>query len=90
MIRGRFLRSLAMPIYEYACAECGKEFEHLAKSMSDSSAKIPCPACQSRQTARRLSVMTVKAGQSSAAPNSGHTHSGMCGCGRRPGGMCGS
>lgn len=33
-----------MPIYEYRCAGCGKDFE-LTRSFSQSSDAAPCPTC---------------------------------------------
>ena len=78
-----------MPIYEYHCEACDKSFEQMTP-MSSRDAKIPCPHCNSKKTARKLSVVAVGGGgaQSGSAPSAGHTHSGMCGCGKRPG-SCG-
>jgi putative FmdB family regulatory protein len=75
-----------MPIYEYHCPQCDKPFDHLAKSMADRDAPVPCPECHSRKTSRKLSVFAVSgAAAPSGAPAAAHTHSGMCGCGRVPG-----
>lgn len=41
-----------MPIYEYACEDCGHEFEALVRS--DSTPE--CPKCQSTQLEKQLSV----------------------------------
>jgi len=79
-----------MPIYEYQCGKCQKDFEHLAKSMSQSDAAVPCPTCGSKKTSRKFSVFAVAAtGRPTAARTapSGHQHSGTCGCGR-PHGSC--
>lgn len=72
-----------MPLYEYACKSCSEKFDHLARSMSDSDAKVKCPKCGSTQTARALSVFAVRAdAQKESAPPS-------CGrCGGAPG-SCG-
>jgi putative FmdB family regulatory protein len=43
-----------MPIYEYHCRRCKKEFSELRLSMSDSS-PIQCKFCRSRNVARVLS-----------------------------------
>lgn len=51
-----------MPMYEYACAECGQQFEKLVKSMNDP-APIECPACRSTQTERTLSAFAVGGGE---------------------------
>ena len=75
-----------MPIYEYECRKCGKDFEELAKSMSACGEAMACPECGSTKTSRKLSVFAVKSeGGSAAASGAGHVHSGGCGCGRAPG-----
>jgi putative FmdB family regulatory protein len=44
-----------MPIYEYHCQECGKEFEkRMSFAQSD---EIPvCPFCESEKTNKKLSL----------------------------------
>ena len=78
-----------MPIYEFACSECGESFEKMS-SMSARDQKVECPKCGSKKTGRKLSVVAVGNGGSPAVATGGggHVHSGMCGCGRRPG-SCG-
>lgn len=77
-----------MPFYEYHCEACEKSFDHMA-SMSARDKKPECPNCGSKKTARKLSVVAVGAQASpSGSDSGGHTHSGMCGCGKRPG-SCG-
>jgi putative FmdB family regulatory protein len=66
-----------MPIYEYHCQECGKEFEkRLSFAQSD---VIPvCPFCESEKTSKKLSLF--------CAPGvSGGSGSGCAGC---AGGSC--
>ncbi|GAO02620.1 MULTISPECIES: zinc ribbon domain-containing protein [Anaeromyxobacter] len=43
-----------MPIYEYACARCGKSFETLIIRRSDE-AEVACPACNGREVSRQMS-----------------------------------
>lgn len=51
-----------MPIYEYACEDCGREFEALVRSDT-----VPaCPQCQSTRLAKKLSVFAT-AGAGDAA-----------------------
>lgn len=51
-----------MPIYEYACSECGHKFEALVRSST-----VPeCPRCHATALEKQLSVFATTA--SSAAP----------------------
>ena len=67
-----------MPIYEYKCNRCGKEFEQLVFS-SDREDDIACPSCGRKDTSRVLSsfsqgsARTAGAGgrPSSCAPSGG-------------------
>jgi len=45
-----------MPIYEYACTACGHEFELLIRGK----ATPACPACESEDLERKLSLPRVK------------------------------
>lgn len=67
-----------MPIYEYRCRACGAAFERFVQGGQ----AVACPACQSPEVARLLSLFGVKSGAGSVASTSG----GGCGCGR---GGCG-
>ncbi|MEZ6097194.1 MAG: zinc ribbon domain-containing protein [Pirellulaceae bacterium] len=49
LIRGGF----AMPIYEYQCNRCDKEFEQLVRG----DAQVACPHCSSKKVDRKLSVV---------------------------------
>ncbi|MBW2120652.1 MAG: zinc ribbon domain-containing protein, partial [Deltaproteobacteria bacterium] len=42
-----------MPIYEYRCEKCGKEFEKLVLPNSQ---EPTCPGCDARQVSRIMSV----------------------------------
>ncbi len=57
-----------MPIYEYSCPKCGKEFEKLVKSSSE---KVDCPKCSNSKVERKLSVFSasVSSGSSKSACN---------------------
>jgi len=41
-----------MPIFDFACRECGRTFEELVRSDT----VVSCPACASRQVERKLSL----------------------------------
>ncbi len=67
-----------MPIYEYACQGCGREFEALVRSDT-----VPeCPQCHSTRLEKRLSVFATATSGASAAP----AMAGPCGSCGHPGG----
>jgi putative FmdB family regulatory protein len=41
-----------MPVYEYRCDECGKEFEEVISIVSMGDTKPACPQCCSKTTTR--------------------------------------
>ncbi|NLW30118.1 MAG: zinc ribbon domain-containing protein [Fibrobacter sp.] len=43
-----------MPIYEYKCKECGKEFEELVPIGIDKNPS--CPSCSSENTEKKFSI----------------------------------
>ncbi len=58
-----------MPIYEFACRECGEAFEKLVRSAS-SSEVIRCPSCQSEQVKKKLSTFASGASRSGSSASS--------------------
>jgi putative FmdB family regulatory protein len=66
-----------MPIYEYRCRGCGKDFE---KYLAAASSAVVCPACASADVMRKLSVFGLRseAPVASAMPSGG---GGCCGGG---------
>ena len=52
-----------MPIYEYACSSCGKEFELLLRN---SSAKPQCPGCSGTDLRKKMSAPAAITASSSA------------------------
>ena len=71
-----------MPVYEYACKECGHKFDSL-RSMKDADQPIPCKNCQSLQTHRKLSTFFSQSEGRSLGPQTG-------GCNGCNGGSCAS
>ena len=62
-----------MPIYEYACQDCGSAFELLVRSDT----VLECPQCHSPQLAKQLSVFATAA--SGAEPVMAAGPCGSCG-----------
>ena len=53
-----------MPIYEYACQDCGREFEALVRADI-----LPgCPQCRSTRLDKRLSVFATASSSAGAKP----------------------
>ena len=71
-----------MPIYEYACQQCGSAFELLVRSDT----VLECPQCHSPQLAKQLSVFATAA----PGPDPMPAMAGPCGsCGHPDGpGAC--
>lgn len=64
-----------MPIYEYACQDCGREFEALVRADT-----VPaCPNCQSNHLDKQLSVFATAGAPSLRAPAAPMEACGSCG-----------
>lgn len=72
-----------MPIYEYICQHCRKEFETL-RPMTQKDAPLACENCGSRDVKRKLALVHAHNG-GSAVP----VAAGGGGCGSCSGGDCG-
>lgn len=72
-----------MPIYEYHCSSCGKDFELFVRGET----RLACPGCENTKIERRMSVTArpTGGGGSMDFSNLGPPKSGG-GCG---GGGCG-
>lgn len=67
-----------MPIYEYACQDCGHAFETLVRSGT-----VPaCPHCQSQQLEKQLSVFATTSEAARTVP----LPASPCGSCSHPGG----
>ncbi len=53
-----------MPLYEYVCVQCGREFELLIRGTE----KPVCPGCASDRLEKRISVFAVNTRGREAAP----------------------
>lgn len=75
-----------MPIYEYRCTKCGKDFEEIV-CVNDPAP--PCPACCCGATEKLMSKASFHT-DGGSGHDAGHSHShsgGCCGC---SGGNCAS
>ncbi len=70
-----------MPIYEYACNDCGSRFERYVRSWGEAAS---CPSCQSEAVEKQLSSFAMAGGRGEADPGHGMSGGGSC-CG----GSCG-
>ncbi len=49
-----------MPLYEYACRQCGHHFDKLVRPGSAAAPAIVCPACQSEDVRKKLSTFSAR------------------------------
>jgi putative FmdB family regulatory protein len=69
-----------MPLYEYHCDDCAKEFELL---VPNSRTEPDCPHCGGHKLTKLLSTFSSKGGSSFSASSS--SSSGCCPCGKGAG-----
>ncbi len=74
-----------MPLYEYYCSNCRTKFDAL-RPMKEADAPIKCEHCDSKRTARVLSVFF--AASSGKASSGGKPVEGASGGGCACGGAC--
>ncbi|MEA3492996.1 MAG: zinc ribbon domain-containing protein [Candidatus Margulisiibacteriota bacterium] len=67
-----------MPIYEFKCKDCGKEFE-VKLPMSKSGEKQNCPLCESGNTTRSFSAVSVMNSSTSDSGSFPSCPTGTCG-----------
>lgn len=70
-----------MPIYEFYCLQCEKEFEKLV--MGGNSRAVDCPDCGTAEVEKMFSTFAIKS-------SSGFTGSRGGGCSSCASGHCGS
>jgi putative FmdB family regulatory protein len=71
----------SMPLYEYACLDCGERFDTL-RAMADADQPIACTTCASQHTSRLISLF---AAHSEGRVVAGDGGGGCAGC---SGGSC--
>lgn len=74
-----------MPIFEYACDDCGTRFEKLVRRSAEAEA-VQCPSCGQNHLTTQYSTFAARA-NGSATENA--QPAGGCGGGMCQGGMCG-
>ena len=76
-----------MPIYEFVCEECGKEFEEL---MLGSDRSVNCPQCSSDRCVKKMSAFAFKCGTNFVGTGKKAASGGGCsGCSSTNCGSCG-
>jgi putative FmdB family regulatory protein len=60
-----------MPIYEFKCGKCRKDFEELVYGGNVS--KIKCPKCGSKKVEKKMSLFGFKSGSTFKSSGSGHS-----------------
>jgi putative FmdB family regulatory protein len=71
-----------MPLFEFACADCGTRFELLVREGT----ALACPSCRSARVEKQLSAFAVGAGTSRPAPAAAGPACGSCPHAGQPGG----
>ncbi len=56
---------VAMPIYEYVCLDCKKEFSEVKPISAYKPKTVKCPKCNSKKTERRWSEVFVETSKKS-------------------------
>ena len=76
-----------MPIYEYACNDCGTKFESL-RPIKEADRPIECKQCHSQETHRKMSTFFAQSGGHAISGTDSKSCSG-CGGSCSCGGNCG-
>jgi putative FmdB family regulatory protein len=79
------VQAVNMPIFEFHCEACDRDFEELVSS-SGSARAVQCPQCGERKAMRKISVFAAQAGGQPARSSAPAGGCGRCG---DPSGPCG-
>jgi putative FmdB family regulatory protein len=67
-----------MPIYEYMCMKCNKDFEYLVLGNDGS---VSCPECNSKKVKRQISACSFKSSGDFSASSGGSSGCASCSSG---------
>jgi len=67
-----------MPLYEYRCQSCGHEFEKMV-SFSEADRLPECPACNSGDTRKKISLFASRSSSTDGAYGSSGSSCGSSG-----------
>lgn len=59
-----------MPIYEYSCKKCGKNFEVLQR-MGEGAEGLSCPSCGESELSKKFSTFAAGSAQTTASAAGG-------------------
>ena len=68
-----------MPLYEYDCVGCGRNFD-LRRPFSQADAPAPCPQCQGEDTKRAISMFACSTKGGDGSTRSVGGSGGCAGC----------
>jgi putative FmdB family regulatory protein len=75
-----------MPIFEYGCQNCGRDFELLVRSDT----QIRCPDCGGEKVKKKLSLFSSIVAKPSGAMPACHSGGHGCDLGKCGSGFCGT
>jgi len=65
-VEGRYRsEAVTMPIYDYVCHACGREFQLVQPISEHGKTKVKCPECRSADVERVITGAFVKTGKKS-------------------------
>ena len=74
-----------MPLYEFVCRQCNKDFEMIVSA--DRRDSVPCPTCHNEKTARKVSLSSPARVSQTVSANTSFGQG--CGADTCCGGGCG-